>query len=123
MKIIFTNAVSASKKTHRVSEDYCLWGCDSMDFHLFIYGLFNGTASSSGYIVSNGRIISELERIWEEVVLAQSRNLPDTCFEELRKTRENLGKDIRRAGRDSVRIPPECASEALPPEPTCVETP
>jgi hypothetical protein len=68
-------------------------------------------------------MISKLERIWGEVVLAQSRNYPYTYFEELRKTRKNLSKDIRCSGRDSKRTPPECAWKALPPEPTCVETP
>jgi hypothetical protein len=35
-----------------------------MNFHLFIYGSFNDTASSSGYTVLNSRLINKLEGIW-----------------------------------------------------------
>jgi hypothetical protein len=34
------------------------------------YGLFNSIASISDYITSNGRMISELKRMWKEAIMA-----------------------------------------------------
>jgi hypothetical protein len=50
--------------------------------YLFICGLFNDTVSSSDYIASNDRVITnnEQERIWKEAVVTYckvlSRHLP-----------------------------------------------
>jgi hypothetical protein len=38
--------------------------------YLCMYGLINDAVSSSDNIVSSGRMISELERMWKEVVMA-----------------------------------------------------
>jgi hypothetical protein len=86
-------------------------GDDPMNFHLSVYELFKYTVSSSEHTVSNGRTISKLESISEEVPMVQSGK----CLEVLRKTRKVLNKDIR------WRTPPECATKALPPESTCAE--
>jgi hypothetical protein len=41
-----------------------------------------------------GRMVNnELERIWKEAVMAQSRDSPFICLEELRKTPTELSHD------------------------------
>jgi hypothetical protein len=37
---------------------------------LFIYGLFNDADSDFFYIMLNGRVVAELERVWKEVAAA-----------------------------------------------------
>jgi hypothetical protein len=65
-------------------------GDDPMNFHLSVYDLFKYAVSSSGHTVSNGRKISKLEMISEEMPMVQSRKCPEV----LRKTRKVLNKDI-----------------------------
>jgi hypothetical protein len=51
--------------------------------------LFNDVISSSGYIVSIGRLINEWERIYKEAVRSDLSNHPDNCLEGQRKTGES----------------------------------
>jgi hypothetical protein len=43
-----------------------IWGVDNVSFCGLLYDAFGIT----DYIVCNGRMIDELERIWKEVVMA-----------------------------------------------------
>jgi hypothetical protein len=45
--------------------------------------------STSDCIPLSGRMINELESIWEEAVMAYLRYNPDICLEGLRKTTKN----------------------------------
>jgi hypothetical protein len=40
-----------------------------MFIYLFICGLFNDAVSNSDYIVSDDRVVNELDRIWKEAVM------------------------------------------------------
>jgi hypothetical protein len=45
-----------------------------------------------------GRTGAELERIWNEEVMTQSRYYPETCLERRRKALEGFSQYIRCAG-------------------------
>jgi hypothetical protein len=53
----------------------------------------------------------ELERIWKEAILSQTRYSPYMYLEGPRKTMNTLGLSL---GLDSNRIPPEYESNSLP---------
>jgi hypothetical protein len=52
----------------------CLSKCWDLT-RFFIFGLFHDTFSGLDYIASNDRIITELERVWKEAVIAKSEVL------------------------------------------------
>jgi hypothetical protein len=48
----------------------CYWDSFTFFYLYFIYYLFNDAVSSLDYMASNGKTISEIERMWVEAVVA-----------------------------------------------------
>lgn len=82
----------------------------------FIY-LFKNTLSNSDYRASNGRTTDEKERMWEEVVVVNSRHYPGSCLEGLKETTKKP-QNSWGPGQDSIRAPPTNNSKVLPREQT-----
>ena len=58
-------------------------------------------------------VINDLERIWNEAVVVQSKYYPDICVEKLGKTTKTLCEDGKSPGRDLDQRPPENTSTVL----------
>jgi hypothetical protein len=74
-----------AKEQRNVSFSHKLSNCNSQwlghwallrIFAYFIYASFSDIVSNSHYIVSNGRMSNELERIWKEAVVFYLRFYP-----------------------------------------------
>jgi hypothetical protein len=62
-----------------------------------------------------GRLVNnELERLWKEAVMTQSRDSPIICLEELRKAPTELSHDNQFPERDSNMASTEFKSNMLP---------
>jgi hypothetical protein len=82
-------------------------GCDLCLFKsavvcLFICVLSKDALSNSDYIVSNGKMNDELERMWKEAVTAYSRKYLSICPEGLQKTTEYLSHDSKWPGYNTI---------------------